>query len=133
MGAMGDVYADVGRCATTIALRLGRFAEGKRIEKDRLALCPVRDELRRMSKGEVQTDPDKRDPIFTTIEGQVVVIFAAREELHSEDRAAVMRHLASRSEMLDRVLSESTLNGVADAKALDDFFGDIDCLCHLVI
>ena len=104
MGAMRDVYADVGRSAATIALRLGRFAEGKRLKDDSVALCPVCEKLRRMSRGPIETEPDDEDPIFTTIEGQVVVIYAAREKLGDPDGGGVKKLLAESSEKMKLLL-----------------------------
>ena len=116
---MRITYADVGRRAASVSLRLSRLAERRQVEKDTIALAPVANRLGRMAKGDVETGMRVDDPIFSTSEGQYVLVRTTQRSVGT-DRAKVMGRLGELANNLERLLT-----GIYDrekAEELDAFF-----------
>lgn len=124
-----SLFADIGRTGAGLALRVHRHSEGRHSEQDSKALGRVRDELQRMSRGEVATDADDdSDPLFGTIDGQYVLVDIVRDEVKSKASADIMAGLAARAKQIDRVLSGATDEACHDS--LERFFREVHDLAN---
>lgn len=112
-------YAKVGRRAASVSLRLSRLAERREVENDKIALFLVKKSLSRMARGEVEMKESADAPIFSTSEGQYVVLCTAQSNVGT-DRAKVMDRLGKLANNLERLLAG--IYDRAKAEELDAFF-----------
>ena len=127
---MRITYADVARRAADWSLRLGCLARGRGLDEDRASFAAVGKKLSSLSRGDVVTEPDEEDPIFSTVEGQVAIVFVAYEELGTKEKGRVKAYLGSLSDEMKGLASDGPRNGGAEAVKLSEFFWELHDLAE---